>query len=249
MDPLTIAAASGMRARTETLDMLANNLANAATSGFKSDHEFYNLYVSPDVQASPFDGPGAPTTVPVVEKNWTDFSQGTLVRTDNKLDLALDGKGFFTANGPSGPLYTRNGSFRLSAKGDLVTAEGYPLLTEENKTIQSQSDSPLQISPDGEVQQDGQSLGKLRLVDFSAGAPVEKFGNTYFQMTDPQAKPALAASVQVEQGKIESSNVSPAESAVRLVNVMRQFEMLQRAITLSSQMNQSAVQEVAKVTS
>jgi flagellar basal body rod protein FlgG len=231
MDPLTIAAASGLRARTETLDMLANNLANAATSGFKSDHEFYNLYVSPEVQASPFDGPGAPTTVPVVEKNWTDFSQGTLVRTDNKLDLALTGKGFFTA------------------RGHLVTSEGYPLLTEDNKTIQSQSDSPLQISPDGEVQQDGQTLGKLRLVDFSTSAPVEKFGNTYFQMTDPQAKPALASSVQVEQGKIESSNVSPAESAVRLVNVMRQFEMLQRAITLSSQMNRSAVEEVAKVVS
>ena len=247
MDPLTIAAASGLRARTETLDLLANNLANAATSGFKSDHEFYNLYVSPEVQA--FEGPGSPTTVPVIEKNWIDFSQGSLVRTDNKLDLALDGKGFFTAKGPTGPLYTRNGSFRLSPKGELTTVEGYPLLTEDNKTIQSQSDSPLQVSQDGEVLQDGQTLGKLRLVDFSSASPVAKFGNTYFQMTDPLAKPAPAAAVQVQQGKIESSNVSPAESAVRLVNVMRQFEMLQRAITLSSQMNRSAVEEVAKVTS
>ena len=247
MDPLTIAAASGLRARTETLDLLANNLANAATSGYKSDHEFYNLYVSPEVQD--FAGPGAPTTVPVIEKNWTDFSQGTLLRTDNKLDLALDGKGFFTAKGPSGPLYTRNGSFRLSAKGQLTTSEGYPLLTEDNKTIQSQSESPLEVSPDGEVQQDGQTLGKLRLVDFSKATPVAKFVNTYFQMTDPLAKPAPAANVAVEQGRIESSNVSPAESAVRLVNVMRQFEMLQRAITLNAQMNRSAVEEVAKVTS
>jgi len=249
MDPLTISAASGLRARTETLDMLANNLANAATSGFKSDHEFYNLYVSPEVQASPFEGPGSPTTVPVIEKNWTDFSQGTLMRTDNKLDLALTGKGFFTARGPSGPLYTRNGSFRLSAKGELVTSEGYPLLTEDNKTIQSQSDNPLQVASDGEVLQDGQTLGKLRLVDFSSNTPVGKFGSTYFQMSDPQAKPVAASSAQVEQGKLESSNVSPAESAVRLVNVMRQFEMLQRAITLSSQMNRSATEEVAKVTS
>lgn len=247
MDPLTISAASGLRARTETLDLLANNLANAATSGFKSDHEFYNLYVSPEVQT--FDSSGAPTTVPVIEKNWIDFSQGSLVRTENKLDLALEGKGFFTAKGPTGPLYTRNGSFRLSPKGELTTVEGYPLLTEDNKTIQSQADSPLQVSEDGEVLQDGQTLGKLRLVEFSKSAPVAKFGNTYFQMTDPLAKPASAAGVQVRQGKIESSNVSPAESAVRLVNVMRQFEMLQRAITLSSQMNRSAVEEVAKVTS
>ena len=86
-------------------------------------------------------------------------------------------------------------------------------------------------------------------MDFSTGAPVDKFGSTYFQMSDPQAKPVLASNVQVEQGKLESSNVSPAESAVRLVNVMRQFEMLQRAINLSSQMNKSAVEEVARVTS
>lgn len=247
MDPLTIAAASGLRARTETLDVLANNLANAATSGYKSDHEFYNLYVSPEVQG--FDGPGAPTTVPVIEKNWTDFSQGTLLRTDNQLDFALDGKGFFTAKGPTGLLYTRNGNFRLSPAGELTTAEGYPLLTGDNKTIQSQSNSPIQVTKDGEVQQDGQTLGTLRLVDFTSSTAVAKFGNTYFQMTDPLAKPAAAANIQVQQGKIESSNVSPAESAVRLVNVMRQFEMLQRAITLGSQMNRSAVEEVAKVNS
>ena len=248
MDPLTIAAAGGLRARMETLDMLANNLANAGTNGFKSDHEFYNLYVSPEAQAS--DSPGTTTTtIPVIEKNWTDFSQGMLVRTDNKLDLALDGKGFFTAKGPSGPLYTRNGSFRLSPKGELTTADGYPLLTDDNKTIQSQSTSPLEIAKDGEVQQDGQLLGKLRLVEFQTAAPVDKVGNTYFQMTDPLSKPTPASSVKVEQGKIESSNVSAASSAGHLVKVMRQFEMLQKAINLSSQMNKSAVEEVAKVVS
>jgi flagellar basal-body rod protein FlgF len=247
MDPLTISAVSGLRARSETLDMLANNLANAGTNGFKSDHEFYNLYVSAEAQAA--ETSGAATTVPVIEKNWTDFSQGMLVRTDNKLDLALDGKGFFTAQGPSGLLYTRNGSFRLSPKGELTTTDGYPLLTEDNKTIQSQSGSPLEVSPDGEVQQDGQTLGKLRLVEFSSDTQIGKFGATYFQMTDPSAKPVAATSVQVAQGKIEGSNVSSASSASRLVNVMRQFEMLQRAINLSGQMNRSAVEEVAKVVS
>jgi flagellar basal-body rod protein FlgF len=250
MDPLTISAASGLRARMETLDMLANNLANAATSGFKSDREFYSLYVSPEADASgAVNGNSNVTTVPVVEKSWTDFSPGLLVPTGNKLDLALSGKGFFAANGSSGPLYTRNGNFRLSASGALVTAEGYPLLTEDGKTIQSQSDSPLEVNPDAEVRQDGQVLGKLRIVDFPANAEVVKQGSAYFQLTDPKIKLAQVSTAQVEQGKIESSNVVAAESAVRLVGVMRQFEMLQRAVTLNADMNRRAVEEVAKVTS
>src|ERR1700690_2723679 len=92
MDTLTIAAAGGMRARMESLDMLANNLANTETGGYKTDREFYNLYVSAEA-AGLGDGPAA--TLPVIERPWTDFSQGTLRATGSPLDLALSGKGFF----------------------------------------------------------------------------------------------------------------------------------------------------------
>src|SRR5579862_3198819 len=88
MDALTIAAASGMRSRMETLDMLANNLANASTNGFKSDREFYSTYVSAEAEAAAGDG-SQPTTVPVVEKQFTDFTQGLLTATGNPLDLAI----------------------------------------------------------------------------------------------------------------------------------------------------------------
>ena len=248
MDALTISAASGLRARMETLDMLANNLANAATGGFKSDREFYSLYVSGDAQASADATPGAlPTTVPVIEKHWTDFSQGLLMPTGNSLDLALSGKGFFSVTSPSGPLYTRNGSFHLSASGELVTAEGYPLRVQGAKTIRTQSPAALQVLPDGEVRQEGQTLGKLDLMAFSDTTPVVKQGNNYFSVADPNAKLAPAVDARVEQGKIENSNVSPAEAAVRLVSVMRQFEMLQRAISLGADMNRRAVEEVARV--
>ena len=85
MDPLTISAASGLRVRLESLDLLANNLANAATAGYKSDREFYSLYTAPEV----LEDNAAPSTLPVVERRWTDFSQGTLTPTGNPLDLAL----------------------------------------------------------------------------------------------------------------------------------------------------------------
>ncbi|HUO32430.1 MAG TPA: flagellar basal-body rod protein FlgF [Bryobacteraceae bacterium] len=242
MDNLTIAAAGGMRSRMESLDLLANNLANTETGGYKADREFYNLYVS----AEAANADASPTSLPVIETSWTDFSQGVLRPTGNSLDLALSGKGFFAVSGPSGDLYTRNGSFHLTPQGMLVTKEGYAVRTVSGGNIQVQGSAELQISPDGTVTQSGQTLGRLALADFSDAGSLVKQGNSFFQST---ADPQTPSAVQVEQGKLESSNVGAAESAVRLVSVMRQFEMLQKAAALGEQMNQEDAQEVARVAS
>ncbi|HXZ20856.1 MAG TPA: flagellar hook-basal body complex protein, partial [Candidatus Acidoferrales bacterium] len=121
MDPLLITAASGMKARMESLDMLANNLANAGTSGFKSDREFYSV-VADNM---------AENQLPVIQQNWTDFSQGALVPTANPLDLALSGPGFFALNTAAGSVagvvYTRNGQFQVGKNKQLQTADGYTL--------------------------------------------------------------------------------------------------------------------------
>src|SRR2546429_990989 len=107
MDPMTATAASGLRARMESLDLLANNVANASTGGYKADREFYSLYVAPEAADN-----NPLSTMPVIERPWVDHSQGTLHSIGNPLDLALSGRGFFAVNGPNGPLYTRNGNFR-----------------------------------------------------------------------------------------------------------------------------------------
>src|SRR5580698_2301170 len=117
MDNLSIAAVSGLQSRMVSLDLLANNLANSATGGYKSDREYYGVYSSDDSSNS-VDG-GAGTTLPVVERQWTDFSPGVMQTTGNPLDVALPGKGFFTITGPKGPLYTRNGSLQVLPSGDL----------------------------------------------------------------------------------------------------------------------------------
>ena len=225
----------------ESLDLLANNLANAETGGYKSDREFYNLYVAPEAQADPAG------TMPVVQRNWTDFSQGTLRATGNPTDLALAGKGFFAVDSPSGPLYTRQGSFQLSPAGALVTTEGYAVRLAGGGALQAQAGVPLEVTPDGSVSQQGQVLGKLDLVNFPDPGTLAKRGNAYFHPADGSAAPVAAADVQVQQGKLEASNVGTAESAVRLVGVMRQFEMLHKAISIGEDMNKKAVEEVARV--
>src|ERR1700678_2533417 len=148
MDALTIAAASGIRSRMQSLDLLANNLANSATAGFKQDQEFYGLYTSADATASE---DGSLSTMPVIQRQWTDFSTGNIQPTGNPMDVAISGNGFFVVNGPTTPLYTRNGNLQVLPSGQLATANGYVLTTSSGGTIQVAANTPIEISTDGTV--------------------------------------------------------------------------------------------------
>jgi flagellar basal body rod protein FlgG len=229
----------------EALDMLANNLANAATAGFKADREFYNIYVS--AEAQPADATSGPAAMPEVQRLWTDLSQGTITVTGNSLDLAISGQGFFVVNGPAGLLYTRNGSFRLSPQGEVQTQDGYALRAQDGRKIVVDPAFRFDISSDGVVHQNGQEIARLDLADFAVSSALVKRQGNYFQLADPSATAGRPAS-EVWQGRLEASNVGSAETAVRLVSVMRQFEMLQRAITIGAEMNRRSVEEVARVT-
>ncbi|MBX5496176.1 MAG: flagellar hook basal-body protein [Bryobacteraceae bacterium] len=243
MDVLSTAAASGMRARIDVLELLANNLANAGTAGYKSDREFYSLFLSEEAAGVDRD----PARMPVVEGRWTDFSQGVLKLTGNPLDLALSGEGFFVVQAPSGPLYTRNGAFRISKAGRLETTEGYPVATASGRPWNLDPAAPIEVSAEGIVRQAGVEMDRLQIVRFDQPQGLSKRDGTYFQWLTPTPPQPLASQAEVRQGHMEASNTGGAEVAVRLVNVMRQFEMLQKALTLGGEMNRRAVEEVARV--
>lgn len=244
MDALTVTAASALRARIESLEMLANNLANVATAGYKADREWYSLYVSAEAGAG--EGGVPPSTLPVIERHWTDFSPGVLRTTGNPLDLAISGPGFFAVQGPNGRLFTRVGNFTVSRSGALATAEGYAVRPVGGGVIRVAGNGPLEVSSDGTVSQLGQTLGRIELVRFQDPSVLFKRGGNYFQAPEG-IEPVPDPESEIHQGKIESSNVSSAEGAVRLVSVMRQFEMIQKAIQLGGEMNRRAVEEVARV--
>jgi flagellar basal-body rod protein FlgF len=245
MDPITAVAASGMRARMESLDLLANNVANASTGGYKADREFYSLYVAPESTAA--DGEDPAQTMPVIQRQWSDLSQGVLQSTGNSLDVALSGKGFFAVKGPGGQLYTRNGSFHLAADGKLVTSDGYAVQSVGAAPLTLSNSGAIEISRDGTVRQDNNVIGQLAIVDFTSTADLSKQGSNYFRTAGPPPAPSASAGVTVEQGKLEASNSGTADAAVRLVGIMRQFEMLQKAVTLGADMSKQAIEQVAKV--
>ena len=110
MDQISVLAAAGMQSRMQSLDIVANNMANSSTGGYKSDGEFYTVFTS---EAADADGEDVPTTVPMIQRQWTDFAQGLLEPTNNPLDFGFPAKAFSWCKGPSGPLYTRNGNFKL----------------------------------------------------------------------------------------------------------------------------------------
>jgi flagellar basal-body rod protein FlgF len=241
MDTLTAIAASGLRARMESLDLLANNIANTSTGGYKADREFYSLYVAPEAADN-----DPASTMPLVERQWIDLSQGLVHPTGNPLDLALSGAGFFTVQGPNGPLYTRNGSFRLAPDGKLVTPDGYPVLGADGGALTLNAAGPVEISSDGSVRQNGNALGTIALADFADPNGLAKQGGSYF-VADPAAKTAVPAKASVDQGELEDSNASAAEGAGRLVAVMRQFEMMQKAVSIGNDMAKQAIEQVARV--
>jgi flagellar basal-body rod protein FlgF len=219
----------------ESLDMLANNIANSSTVGFKTDKEFYSLYQQ---------------ELPMIQQQWTDFSQGVLAPTGNSLDLGLSGQGFFALNSPQGTIYTRGGQFQISKSNQLQTADGYTLRDTQNngQPITVDPTQPLDISKDGTVQQNGQTVGQIEISAVQDPArALAKMGGNYFISYPNTTKPAPDSTTEVRQGALEQSNVPAADSAVRLVSIMRQFEMLQKAMTVGADMNKQAVEEVARV--
>jgi len=233
-----------MRARMQELDILANNLANTSSRGYKADREMYTLYSSGDASGAQ---DSAAQTQPWIKSTWVDFSQGTVAPTGNPLDIALVGKGFLAVRGSSGTLYTRNGSLKVTPKGDLVAAEDRAVLDTNGKPVKLDPSRPYAIDPTGALTQDGNPVAQLSVVEFSNPAGLVKAGQSYFQSTGSGNVATPAVATEVRQGQLEESNAGPAEGAVRLVSVMRQFEMLQKAVTLGAEMDKQAITEVAKV--
>jgi flagellar basal-body rod protein FlgG len=253
-------AASGMTAQQTNVDSIAHNLANASTAGFKARRaQFQDLLYQSMIE--PGAAAGQQTTTPAglqiglgtrTVSNEIVFSQGNLTQTDNNLDLAIQGKGFFQVRRPAGDLaYTRAGLFQLDRNGNMVTAEGDPI--EPQITIPANAQS-VTISQDGTVsytmpgQNTAQKGGQIQLVNFQNPAGLNSLGNSLFQPTDASGDPQVGNPGGAEgigtvmQGYSEQSNVNVVEEFVNLIQSQRAYEANSRVVKAADEMYQQVNQ-------
>jgi flagellar basal-body rod protein FlgF len=230
-----------MQAQWQRHEVLANNLANVSTPGFKRD----DLALVPTfaVPASGANVLSLPSGESLIQ--WTDFAQASLQPTSRPLDAAINGRGFFVVDTPNGPRYTRAGAFNVGQGGALVTPGGAQVLGQRGPIVVTAG--RVTISSNGEVQVNGQVIDTLRVVDFPRPYQLLKEGGNLFAPADPSVTPTPATGFDIAGGALEQSNVSVVETMVSMIAVLRTYEAAQRAMQSVEETNRQATSDIGKV--
>jgi flagellar basal-body rod protein FlgF len=227
------------------MDIVANNIANANTTGFKVE----SLMEKTDPAAPAFTLQG-PRPVKFVTQDGVarDFSQGALNRTDSPLDVAIQGQGFFQVSTAGGPRYTRDGRFTLDANGRLVTDSGDPVLDDGGGeiTLDPNNAGAVTIAQDGTITQGATRLGRLGVYTFQTLATLQKTGGNLYQDTSNQ-QPQPAADARVRQGMLEGANVQPILEITRMIEVSRAYEQMSQIMDSTATLSKNAVEQLGKV--
>lgn len=246
MDAILYTAYLGMRARQRALDANANNIANVSTAGFKGERTTYSSVEADAAKASSAAAAArAPRALGVLAGGATDFSAGPLRETGRTLDAAIEGDGFFVVQTERGERYTRAGNFTLDAAGQLVTQSGDLVVGEAGPVTVPPGN--VAVGEDGTVSVGGSAVGRLRIVRFDKpAAELFKEGASLFAAAEG-ARPAAAEGSRVVQGALEASNVNSVAEMVAMMRNGREFESLQRAVSLVRDMGRRAASEIGKL--
>lgn len=230
MDNTTLVTLSGQLANYQAMDIIANNLANMSTAGFKREAPQFEQYMA-QLQADP--GQPSPAPLSFVQSNGIlrDLSEGPLQKTGNPFDLAISGKGYFQVQTPNGPRFTRDGHFSLNQDGVIVDGSGYPLIGDGGPITVTADDGSVNIGPDGTVSGKQGQIGTVKLVDFTNPGAMTKEGDGLYTTTE---QPQPASSGTILQGMIEGSNVQPLAEMSRMIEIMRAYQA-NAALTQSQQ--------------
>ena len=244
MNSAVYAACAGLVSRTEALDAIANNMANESTPGFRARQNIFRSMLAargnPMLSTLNQDA----NDYNVLAATRLDTTQGSLTRTNNDLDVAIEGSGYLQVQTAKGTMYTRAGNLKLSAQGQLVTANGDPVLGDQGPI--NIAGQPVTIGSDGTVAVNGVTTGKLTLVDFDPAVELASVGNTYLQA--PAGTTPAASDASLRQGMLESSNVNPVSTVVDLINAQREVETMRRVLTMmNDDMDKTATQDLPHV--
>jgi flagellar basal-body rod protein FlgF len=271
---------SGQLAQQRKVETIANNVANANTVGFKKDQLVFKEHLTaltqgvedidiPRKEFSPADfyhSQGAENAMVAVDGSFTIFEQGTLIPTNNPLDLGLQGEGFIEVITPTGVRFTRKGNLSLSRDGELVTDQGFKVLSSLNASEESLRDpasvgsfptadervlrvptnTKLTINNEGEILTKDGSVGKISIIEFKDKHALRKEGNSLYISPDEANIVRTNIKTNVNQGFLEGSNVNAIEEMSELIKAHRHFESIQKAINAYDSISGKIANEIGK---
>lgn len=222
------------------MDVVANNMANLNTTGFKAESMLFEEYIMPGAADRDFQLPDQQLSF---TQDWAtihDFRAGSIFQTGNDLDIALEGEGFLVVQTEAGERYTRNGALTLNNLGELVTAEGDRVVSDGGFMVFDASETNIAIGKDGSVRSSAGAKGTLRIVEFENPQDLTREGDTMFAGDNPQ----IATNTRVIQGAIERSNVSGVAEMTEMMRITRAYTSLAQLMQRQDQLRSSAIQKL-----
>lgn len=251
-------AYTGMINEQHRMDTMTNNLANAATNGYKKEgatSQSFDSVLAYKIKDTS-ETPNLPNRIGAMSlgvktgENYVDYSGGPFKVTDNPLDMALSGQGFFTIEftnkiGETSTKYTRDGNFTMTAQGELVTQDGDYVLGNGGRHIMLDPNSPVTVNRQGEIYQNDVYVDTVMITDFENYDYLERYGENYFQPVD--GAQIIDADTEVYSGYLEMANLSVVTEMVNMITIQRQYEANQKVITTYDSTLDNAVNQNGRV--
>jgi len=230
------------------LDVVANNVANVNTNGFKRRATEFQEFVSPTAKAELFARPDQPVSFVWDRGTNLQYTQGAIETTGNPLDVAINGDALFVVRQGGAERYTRNGALSLNGKGELVNSDGYPIMSDQGPLTFTDQDSDIRVLPDGTVTsfQAGQvqTKGKLRLVSVANPQDLRNEGRNLFSSAAP-VSPAKTDTNRLAVGAVERSNVKSVTEMTRLIEINRSYQAVATMMANMDALRGTAISRLA----
>jgi flagellar basal-body rod protein FlgF len=252
MENMLLVGLSRQMTLERQLDVVANNIANINTNGFKADKPLFEEYLASNAHEDNFARPDRRVSFVQDRGTYRDFSQGPTEQTKNPLDVAVDGNAFLAVQTAAGERYTRDGGLQINSQGQLVTAAGDAVLGTSGPIVFQPGDKDIFIAPDGgvTVRQGASNVdslrGKLRLVSFAQAQSLLKEGSNLYSAGEG-ATPQPATTAKVHQGYLEKSNVNSVLEMSHMIEVTRAYTQLATLLQTQSDLHKSAIEKLANV--
>ncbi len=226
------------------MDVIANNLANINTAGYKSDNLLFEEYIMPTARMNDFRSLDRKISYVIDDTVTHHFAPGNIRETGNPVNMAFnDDQSWFVVQTPNGERYTRNGEFDINGEGQLVTTEGYPVLGQDGPITFTTEDSNINISRDGIITTERGDIARVRVVNFQDQEGMVKEGFSLFKHNNPQ----LVEEPDIMSGMVESSNVKGVVEISRMIEVTRAYASLAKAQKSTNDLRESAIDKLGKL--